>query len=101
MGGNGPRVTMLTPDRDQIDRRILLQAGSLTAAGYQVTVLGLPSLQEDQGLPAQVNLIRVSAETSRLSAVMLILRRSYRRLQMRAALTPALLLARRVFESVW
>src|SRR5262249_37083042 len=37
----------------------------------------------------------------RLSAVVLILRRSYRRLRARSTLTPALVLARRVFESMW
>lgn len=101
MGSNRPRVVMLTPDQEQIDRRILLQAGSLTAAGYRVRVLGLPALREAQGLPSGVDLIRVSAATARLSTVVLILRRSYRRLRARATLTPALVLARRVFESVW
>ncbi|HJY83339.1 MAG TPA: glycosyltransferase [Candidatus Binatia bacterium] len=101
MAGNGPRVVMLTPDQEQIDRRILLQAESLMVAGSQVWILGLSSLQEAQGLPSGVDLIRVSAATARLSAVVSILRQSYRRLRARAALTPALMLARRVFESVW
>ena len=39
------RVVMLTPDREQVDRRILLQAHSLSRAGYRVTVAGLPSLR--------------------------------------------------------
>lgn len=100
MGGNRFRVVMLTRDREQIDRRILLQAGSLTAAGYQVMVLGLPSLQDDQGLPPGVELIRVSATASRRAALMSALRRGYRRLQTRALLKPALLLAQRIVESL-
>lgn len=36
-----PTVVMLTADR-QIDRRILLQADSLEAAGWQVTIIAMP-----------------------------------------------------------
>lgn len=36
-----PGVVMLTPDR-QIDRRILLQADTLEAAGWRVTIIGMP-----------------------------------------------------------
>ena len=45
MGGDGlalsPSVVMLTPDR-QIDRRILLEADSLEAVGWHVTILAMP-----------------------------------------------------------
>lgn len=36
-----PGVVMLTPDR-QIDRRILLEADTLEAAGWRVTIIGMP-----------------------------------------------------------
>ncbi|MCG2576278.1 glycosyltransferase [Dechloromonas sp. XY25] len=36
-----PSVVMLTPDR-QIDRRILLSADSLEAAGWEVTIIAMP-----------------------------------------------------------
>src|SRR5438093_1111501 len=88
MQSNGPRVTMLTPDRDQIDRRILLQAGSLTMAGCQVTILGLPSLRGAQWLPSGVKLVQVSTQTSRETAAIFTLRRSYQQLQARTALAP-------------
>ncbi|MBI2883512.1 MAG: glycosyltransferase [Candidatus Methylomirabilis oxyfera] len=100
MGANRSRVVMLTQDRTQIDRRILLQAESLTAAGYQVSVLGHPFLQDNQELPLGVKLTRVSAKASRPAALMSALRRSYRRLRTRALLKPALLLAQRIVESV-
>ena len=40
-GKNTRSMVMLTPDR-QIDRRILLQADSLEAAGWEVTIIAMP-----------------------------------------------------------
>jgi glycosyltransferase involved in cell wall biosynthesis len=100
MRSSGPRVVMLTPDRDRIDRRILLQAKSLTVAGYQVTILGRPSLHDNQELPAEVELIKPSPKSSPRAALISALRRSYRRLQTQAALKPALWLAQRLVDSV-
>jgi glycosyltransferase involved in cell wall biosynthesis len=41
MKSSKPTVVMLTPDR-QIDRRILLSADSLEAAGWDVTIIAMP-----------------------------------------------------------
>lgn len=41
-----PSVVMLTPDR-QVDRRILLSADSLEAAGWDVTIIAMPLDQQE------------------------------------------------------
>lgn len=91
---------MLTPDRDRVDRRILLQAKSLQRAGCRVAVLTLPSVEADADWPSGVELIRASDAATPTTWVMSRLWRLYRRLAGRAQLASALMLARRAFETL-
>jgi glycosyltransferase involved in cell wall biosynthesis len=54
-------VVMLTPDR-QIDRRILLQADSLEAAGWEVTIIAMPL---DTKTDDDRRVVRIGSDTSK------------------------------------
>lgn len=100
MGSDRPRVCMLTPDRDRVDTRILLQARSLAAVGCQVIILGLPSVAPEDSLPAGVTLVTVnpnSVVTARLTH----LRKLYTRLRATGRFFWALAWTRRIFETLW
>jgi len=98
--GSAPRVAMLTPDRDRVDRRILLQARSLQKGGCQVAVLALPSVHPDVDWPAGVELIRASDTAAPTAWAMSRLWRLYRGLAERVELASTLALARRGFETL-
>ena len=59
MQDSRPSVLMLTPDR-QIDRRILLQADSLEAAGWAVTIVAMPL---DKPVTEDFRVARIGAGT--------------------------------------
>lgn len=75
---------MLTPDR-QIDRRILLQADSLEAAGWRVTIIGMPLDSDAVDDPRVVRLGKTGA-TSRENRVVDVYRLIRRHLPMNGGL---------------
>lgn len=66
---NGRSVVMLTADR-QIDRRILLGADSLEAAGWQVTIIAMPL---DTGVDDDRRIVRIGSDTSQAKSENLVL----------------------------
>jgi glycosyltransferase involved in cell wall biosynthesis len=58
-----PTVVMLTPDR-QIDRRILLCADSLEAAGWEVTIIAMPL---DEQTADDRRVVRIGSKTGTLN----------------------------------
>jgi glycosyltransferase involved in cell wall biosynthesis len=62
MKNSKPTIVMLTPDR-QIDRRILLSADSLEAAGWEVTIIAMP-LDEQAADDRRVVRIGSKADTA-------------------------------------
>jgi glycosyltransferase involved in cell wall biosynthesis len=94
-------VVMLTPDREQIDRRILLQAHSLSHAGYRVTLVGLPSLRGGQAIPAGVDLVTATPGRSASVALGLGIWRSYRRLVASPMPARGARWLRWILESLW
>lgn len=69
-----PSLLILTLDR-QIDRRILQQADSLTAAGWSVTILAMPRINPMQVDDARV--IRVTTSANRVGLKNALLMRLY------------------------
>lgn len=71
-----PSVLMLTPDR-QIDRRILLQADSLEAAGWSVRVIAMPP---DRPGPDDARVVRIDTRQESAKRESLVLH-AYRELR--------------------
>jgi glycosyltransferase involved in cell wall biosynthesis len=69
MTNSSTRILMLTPDR-QIDRRILLQADSLEAAGWDVTILAMPLDNKAEEDPRVVRIGSVISSARRENAVL-------------------------------
>lgn len=85
--GPAPRIIMLTTDRQKIDRRVVQQADSLEAAGWDVTIVGLPlDPGEEEIDPRAVRVVPKSKSAIRQARILPIYRWVQRLMPMNAPL---------------